>query len=633
MLEKKNIGNREIERKKKLASKFKGINYDVKKNLFTVRVRCGTDLNGRPLYVQPIRSYNEIEKAVDCLNLYNEMVANGMGRHKKITFEIIKKELETEKKQLLTECKANPESKIAMEGKAKIETLKQHISALDYIKRGAPLLFVKDLRKIENGEIQKACDQIYKSGIKSLKGNKNVSKKTLNERFIRLKTIIGDKYGIDCNLFRVKKLSEGTKDTNIQLSRDSEIYSIEELNKLYCKITELAGAFRGKNNTAERTRMLLILLICTGARIGELLNISVDKVIHKNNKLGYIYNNIDGKREVLRLDGLYYIVINRQSNDYTRGESLAKTPQSNRVIPICKELYDEMQLYIEKYNLVDDDKLFFSSFSSDNKKISMKRNNAWDYIIKLQEEAEIEHVEGRAIHKFRDTLITKLESILRVRENTVRFFVGHKGRTDAHSGYLKLGGDTLALKLSALEFVTAQTAYFYSVVYNFSAEKMINLNKALEEWRDKTTNDMSISQIRDEYTNLYLNNEYGRIIEAFGYGEMADRIESEDYNIHCYKIEEALEDYYTVKSVSFRAENNKKDYVGKWMKAFYDKIDESDAIDSNDHTMEWTFYNSKDDKFRAETPWKDFLLDIKDENSVLYEEFQEFLFDNRESES
>lgn len=622
------LTKREVERNKKLASKYKGINYDVKKNLFTVRVRYGKDLSGKPLYVKPIRSYNSIDEAVKCLNLYNERVAEGMGRHKKITFEIIRKELEAERKKLIAECKANPESKTALEGKAVIETLNKQCSALDLLERSSQVLYTKDLRKIETGEIQSVYDKILKIGIDSKREGKKVAVSTINDRFKRLKSIVGDKYGVSSELFRVKVVSEIKKDTNKQLSDDNKVYDMEELRKLYRTATFKAQTTKRHNNVAERTRLLLILLICTGARIGEILNISVEKVISKYDKDGYRYESVDGDKETLKLNGFYYIVINRQRNAYTGGESLAKTPQSNRVIPIFKGLYDEIQEYVQKYNLEGKDKLFFSSYTG-KKDVSLSQNRAWDYIKALEESAGVERIEGRAIHKFRDTFITKLETIFGIRENIVRFFVGHIGRKDAHSGYLKLGGDTEALEVASSDFVCAQASYYYSVVNGFNTEKMKQLYESYKALISKYRGvDITTSQLRKEYTDLCLNDSFGEnchyFMKQLGYGKIDDTLESMEYFIHSDEVDEAVR-AYRQQPKDFRNENSLQEFVDDWMREFYEREDQRSRKNDEMYGLKLSFYNSKSEYFKEANSLDDFLLDIEDKNSVVYKEFQDFL--------
>ena len=629
MLEKKALGTREIERRKKLASKYKGISYDVKKNLFTVRVSCGTDLKGRTIYVQPIRSYNCIDEAVECLNKYRELVEIGMGRPRKVTFKIIHKELKEARKALIEDCKENPTSKKAIEGKAPKETIEKYCQTLDLIRRGAPLLYEKDLRKVEKGEIQSVYEQIYTEGLPKEKGSGTVAERTINDRFKRISAIIGDGYGLNKSLFKIKKISEIQKDRNKQLSEENKTYTMEELSKMYKTATIEAKTFRGKHNTADRTRLLFILLVCTGARIGELLNVSVDKVIHKNDKNGYTYETTDGRLETIKMTGVYYIVINRQSNDITRGEALAKTAQSNRMIPIFKELYDEIQEYAKRHNLSGKDKLFFASFSSSKKDIAMLRTNVNSYILKLQKNAGVERINGRASHEFRDSLMTRLETLFCVRENVVRFFVGHTGRGDAHSGYVKITDD-MTLKKASIEFVCAQASYYYGIVNGLSSEEMDDLNEAFKEWSRKRN--LTKKELREAYTELNINKsfngKYRRFMTGLGYGDMANSLDCTEYHIHRVEVDDAVE-YYKNQSYSFRSEVTLKEFVDKWMNDYYKKYDEWEREDFIDDVR--GFYESMDEEFKNSMSFDRVLLDIEEKNSIMYKMYTEYMNERLEN--
>lgn len=629
MLEKKALGTREIERKKKLASKYKGISYDVKKNLFTVRVSCGTDLKGRTIYVQPIRSYNCIDEAVECLNRYRELVEIGMGRPRKVTFKIIHKELKEAWKALIEECKENPTSKKAIEGKAPKETIEKYCQALDLIRRGAPLLYEKDLRKVEKGEIQSVYEQIYTEGLPKEKGSGTVAELTINDRFKRISAIVGDKYGLNKSLFKIKKISEIQKDRNKQLSEENKTYTMEELSKMYNTATIEAKNFRGKHNTADRTRLLFLLLVCTGTRIGELLNVSVDKVIHKDDKDGYSYETTDGRLETIKMNGVYYVVINRQSNDITRGEALAKTAQSNRMIPIFKELYDEIKEYAKRHNLSGKDKLFFSSFSSSKKDIAMLRTNVNSYILKLQKNAGVERIKGRASHEFRDSLMTRLETLFCVRENVVRFFVGHTGRGDAHSGYVKITDD-MTLRKASIEFVCAQASYYYGIVNGLSSEEMDDLNEAFKEWSRK--HNLTKKELREAYTELNINKsfngKYRRFMTGLGYGDMADSLDSMEYHIHSLEVDDAVE-RYRQQPYSFRNEVTLKEFVDKWMNDYYKKRDEWEREDFIDDVR--GFYDSMDEEFKKSMSFNEVLLDIDEKNSIIYGMYSDYINERLEN--
>lgn len=326
-----------------------------------------------------------------------------------------------------------------------------------------------------------------------------------------------------------------------------------------------------------------------------------------------------------------YIVINRQSNDITRGEALAKTAQSNRMIPIFKELYDEIQKYIKRHNLSGKDKLFFASFSSSKKDVAMLRNNVNSYILKLQENANVEYIKGRASHEFRDSLITRLETLFCVRENVVRFFVGHTGRGDAHSGYVKITDD-MTLKKASMEFVCAQASYYYGIVNRLSAEEMDDLNNAFKEWSRKRN--LTEKELREAYTDLNINESfngnYYRFMTGLGYGAVADKLKTREYMLHRDEIDMAVE-CYKQQPYSFRNEVTLKDFVADWMNDYYENLKEQKTKELLDNSLEREFYEGMDEEFKENTSFSEFLLDIEDENSVLYKKYTNWLIEKHEN--
>ena len=83
------LNKREIAKKKKLASQYKGISYDTIRNEFVVRYRIGTDINNRPIYIKPIKRYNNFEAAVKCLSEYKELAALKLARRAIVTLKDI----------------------------------------------------------------------------------------------------------------------------------------------------------------------------------------------------------------------------------------------------------------------------------------------------------------------------------------------------------------------------------------------------------------------------------------------------------------------------------------------------------------------------------------------------------------
>ena len=58
------LSKREVTKKKKLASQYKGISYRADDDVFVVRVRTGTDLTGKPIYFLPVKRYTDFNKGI-----------------------------------------------------------------------------------------------------------------------------------------------------------------------------------------------------------------------------------------------------------------------------------------------------------------------------------------------------------------------------------------------------------------------------------------------------------------------------------------------------------------------------------------------------------------------------------------
>lgn len=83
----KKVTKREIEKKKKLARQYRGISYDAVRDEFVVRYRLGTDVNNNPIYIKPIKRYNDFESAVQCLSEYKKLAEKNVARRRIITLK------------------------------------------------------------------------------------------------------------------------------------------------------------------------------------------------------------------------------------------------------------------------------------------------------------------------------------------------------------------------------------------------------------------------------------------------------------------------------------------------------------------------------------------------------------------
>ena len=467
------LNKREIAKKKKLASQYKGISYDTIRNEFVVRFRIGTDINNRPIYIKPIKRYNDFEAAVKCLSEYKELAALKLARRAIVTLKDIEEIYIKKHKKLMQESKNDKQNEVAIKNSALIRNIEKKLSSITLIKNNVPELYVADLKKVTNEAFQEYYSKVYNLGLKTIK------KKTITDYFTRLPGILKDsengiterinKAAITTNeintRFKIQKIKDTTKrDTNINLLKDSRSYAIEELHKLY--ITAEKGN--------DRTFLLLLLLIGTGARINELLNISVNKVYTVNDtKKEYVVKNEDGEA-VISIPFENYIVIHRQRSRVTGKETYAKTGVSNRPVVLCQMIMDKLLDFISKHKLKNNDKIFFSTTVKD-KSHSISDFRAGELLRELEQKAGVEHIKGRINHAHRHDLITYFENVFQINEATVRFFVGHSPKkNDAHIRYNMVGAEDIK-KLGARRFKAAQTAFLITVMYNYDVDKSLQI--------------------------------------------------------------------------------------------------------------------------------------------------------------
>lgn len=467
------LSKREIAKKKKLASQHKGISYDTIRDEFVIRYRIGTDINNRPIYIKPIKRYNDFEAAVKCLSEYKELAALKLARRAIVTLKDIEEIYIKKHKKLMQESKNDKQNEVAIKNSALIRNIEKKLSTITLIKNNVPELYVADLKKVTNEAFQEYYSKVYNLGLKTIK------KKTITDYFTRLPSILKDsengiterinKAAITTNeintRFKIQKIKDTTKrDTNINLLKDSRSYAIEELHKMY------VTAEKGN----DRTFLLLLLLIGTGARINELLNISVNKVYTANDtRKEYVVKNEDGEA-VISIPFENYIVIHRQRSRVTGKETYAKTGVSNRPVVLCQMIMDKLLDFISRHKLKDNDKIFFSTTVKDRSH-SISDFRAGELLRELEQKAGVEHIKGRINHAHRHDLITYFENVFQINEATVRFFVGHSPKkNDAHIRYNMVGAEDIK-KLGARRFKAAQTAFLITVMYNYDVDKSLQI--------------------------------------------------------------------------------------------------------------------------------------------------------------
>lgn len=129
------LNKREIAKKKKLASQYKGISYDTIRNEFVVRYRIGTDINNRPIYIKPIKRYNDFEAAVKCLSEYKELAALKLARRAIVTLKDIEEIYIKKHKKLMQESKNDKQNEVAIKNSALIRNIEKKLSTITLIKK------------------------------------------------------------------------------------------------------------------------------------------------------------------------------------------------------------------------------------------------------------------------------------------------------------------------------------------------------------------------------------------------------------------------------------------------------------------------------------------------------------------
>lgn len=557
------LSKREIAKKKKLASQHKGISYDTIRDEFVVRYRIGTDINNRPIYIKPIKRYNDFEAAVQCLSEYKEMAELKLARRAIVTLKDIEEIYIKKHKKLMQESKNDKQNEVAIKNSALIRNIEKKLSTITLIKNNVPELYVADLKKVTNEAFQEYYSKVYNLGLKTIK------KKTITDYFTRLPSILKDsengiterinKAAITTNeinrRFKIQKIKDTAKrDTNINLLKDSRSYAIEELHKLY------VTAEKGN----DRTFLLLLLLIGTGARINELLNISVNKVYTVNDtKKEYVVKNEDGEA-VISIPFENYIVIHRQRSRVTGKETYAKTGVSNRPVVLCQMIMDKLLDFISKHKLKNNDKIFFSTTVKD-KSHSISDFRAGELLRELEQKAGVEHIKGRINHAHRHDLITYFENVFQINEATVRFFVGHSPKkNDAHIRYNMVGAEDIK-KLGARRFKAAQTAFLITVMYNFDVDKSLQI---FNEYKAKYETEPYKKRLNDgtvEYEIQEDNIDWEKVYQMEQNGKNLQEIKAE------LAIEERNEDIFDEEVGRIDGFLRQYAYYKEWRECLYNE--------------------------------------------------------------
>lgn len=435
------LSAREIAKKKMLAKAHEGISYIKSLDKFEVKVKCGKDIHGNYVYFKPIVRYDSIDKAIETANLYREMIANNMGRAKKVTIvRAIENRIEIEKEAINNGSKQK---------KSYLATLNNALRAFS----------VYDAAK--NTNITNLTFEDIKGIIEHLRFQRNLSSTTIDNYNIIVKCSVKAyktnssevdtkrsnhiRYLFDCANELMKNYRQKDKTEKQQkmykLGTDTALYSIDEMHRM---ITYMEDELYTLNQnisvqkwTRQRERTTLKynktyakyvavkLLMLTGMRISELRGLTSADIDTNN----------------LR------IVINKQK---TMQNYVQNTKTNNiRYVPITIELAADLDRLIS----MNTESAFIFDFIQDTVN---------SYIREAESACNVPHGDNVS-HRFRHTIVSNLDNL-----QACRYCVGHvelndgeAKRSDVHE---KVYVHSTDIKMKKYEHAVYQ--YFRAVLKN-----------------------------------------------------------------------------------------------------------------------------------------------------------------------
>lgn len=208
------LGKREVAKKKKLASQYRGISYRADDDVFVVRVPVGKDLKGKTIYFKPERRYTEIDKAVKRLMEVKRLIKKGIAEQRRFTF----KDLHNILNEYAEELSGDQMTQIVGQAES---TIKQYIKPLNRMKELAPAIYEKSLDEVNKEEIENFLNIWLVTPAKNKKEPPNVD--SVNKQF----------YGIwqSLNAKALPKIKECLNDRNIDISNLKSVLKDTKLQK------------------------------------------------------------------------------------------------------------------------------------------------------------------------------------------------------------------------------------------------------------------------------------------------------------------------------------------------------------------------------------------------------------------
>ena len=460
------LNKREIARKKKLASQYKGISYRADDDVFVVRVRVGTDLNGKAIYFLPVKRYTDLNDALRRLDEVKILVKRGAVEQKRLTFreihEILKDIL---KKQIGSQIEVK-------RGMAR-NTLIQMSSAFNRIMVVAPNIYDKSIDEVSKEELSEFLKKW--SATPSIKGKnkpptpaqvnkqyKNIYNVIIKQTYEEIKEKIQER-NIDVNklksIFDVKLRAENVR--TVGEAKAELVYTFEELKRLWKEVSIIDDEDRKNANHA--VKLCYKLQILTGARISELAGLLKMDIMNKPT-----------------YEGGYCINIYKQRGDKKTGTQPLKTEDSKRIVPITEEMYGELLSYSKENNIGEKDFIFSRWLKSQKKLEDYSAGTIKNRIQMIEKAAGIEHTENRATHGFRHTLTTYFGiSGVGLSLDIIDKFIGHKESENSTSKKFYVMKQPTAIDFK--NFIAAQLAYAECLNNNGYEDELPNLFKVYSE--------------------------------------------------------------------------------------------------------------------------------------------------------
>lgn len=537
------LNKREIAKKKKLASQYKGISYRADDDVFVVRVRTGTDLTGKPIYFLPVKRYTEFNKALKRFDEVKALINKGIVKEDKFTFE----ELHDILKEYLEETEGDQLQQTV--GQA-FNTINAYIKPLNVMETIAPNIYVKSITEVTEEEIIEFLTKW--SQTTSPKKKTPPKKENVNGQFGGIWRALTSK--------AYKKIQDELKSKNIDVkalepilkckleivttrkiddNEDELIYTYEEVKQLWKAITNFTEKANRKN-AKPVARLCFMLQILTGTRISEVIGLK---------KSDFMRKPIE--------EGRYCIKISKQKKG--KGAiKLTKTDSSKRIIPIPRELYTLFMTYADSNNIKDNDYIFSRWNTLRGCVEDYDTRALTKYFDDFEAEAGIKHISQRASHGFRHTVITYFgKSGAGVDRQILQKFCGHKDMDEDKSTEAKVYESKKPTAIDFIHFMAAQRAYMECLTKDMPLTKL----PGRYEYYIKFINEEIRIKNEEENNLVELVNEEGDLRDSA--------------NLMFLLIDELYSKYIKQKFLKMPRKEREEININQFLKAELDKFDEA----------------------------------------------------------